>query len=96
MKVRYTLPARADLEEIYTYISEHNPLAAERVKLRIKSDVGKLADLPFIGQQSDFPGIRTRKVRRYRYRIFYTVRDGEVLILHIRHGARRDPWEEEV
>ena len=96
MKVRYTLPARADLDEIYTYISERNPVAAERVKLRIKTDAEKLAGLPFIGQQSDFPGVRTRKVRRYPYRIFYTVRDGEVLILHIRHGARLEPWEEEV
>jgi addiction module RelE/StbE family toxin len=96
MRVRYTLPAQADLEEIYTYVSGHNPAAAERVKLRIKTDVEKLGDLPFIGQQSDFQDIRTRKVRRYPYRIFYAVRDSEVLILHIRHGARQEPWEEEI
>ena len=32
MKVRYTVPAQADLDEIYLYISEHNPFAAERIK----------------------------------------------------------------
>jgi plasmid stabilization system protein ParE len=34
-------------------------------------------------------------VRPYPYLIFYVVEDSEVVILHVRHGARRRPWEEE-
>jgi toxin ParE1/3/4 len=95
MKVRYTVPAQDDLHEIYTYISENNPFAAERIKQQIKIDAELLGDLPFISRESDYPGVRIRKVRRYPYLIFYSVGDEEVRILHIRHGARRWPWEED-
>jgi toxin ParE1/3/4 len=93
MKVRYTVPAQADLEEIYTYISDNNPAAAERVKRQIKIDAELLGEFPFIARQADIPGLRVRKVRRYPYLIFYAVRDDEVQILHVRHGKRRWPWE---
>jgi len=53
-----------------------------------------LGDLSFISRQSDYPGIRVRKVRRYPYLIFYTVQDSEVRVLRVRHGARRWPWED--
>jgi len=95
MKVRYTVPAQADLDEIYRYISENNPFAAERIKRQIKIDAELLGDLPFISRESDYPGIRVRKVRRYPYLIFYSVHDHEVRILRVRHGARQWPWEEE-
>jgi toxin ParE1/3/4 len=95
MKVRYTVPAQADLEEIYDYISQHNSLAAERIKRQIKTDAELLGELPFIARESDIPGIRVRKVRHYPYLIFYSVRDDEVRILHVRHGARLRPWEQD-
>ena len=96
MKVRYTVPAQADLDDIYTYISSNNPFAAERIKRHIKIDADLLGDLPFISRESDFPGIRVRKVRHYPYLIFYSIEADEVHILHVRHGARRAPWEMDV
>jgi len=39
------------------------------------------------------PGVRRAYIRRFRYNIFYTVEGAEVVILHIRHAARRWPWE---
>ena len=35
MRVRYTVPAQADLDDIYRYVSENNPFAAERIKRQI-------------------------------------------------------------
>jgi plasmid stabilization system protein ParE len=32
-------------------------------------------------------------VPSYPYLIFYTVEADEVVILHVRHGARLKPWE---
>ena len=95
MKVRYTPPAQADLDEIYNYVAENNPFAAERIKRQIKIDIEILGELPFISRQSDYPGIRLRKVRRYPYLIFYSVKDDEVRILRVRHGARQWPWEDD-
>ena len=39
------------------------------------------------------PGVRRACIRLFRYNIFYTVEGAEVVILHIRHAARRWPWE---
>jgi toxin ParE1/3/4 len=95
MRVRYTVPAQSDLDEIYTYVSENNPFAAERIKRQIKIDAESLGDVPFIARESGYPGVRIRKVRRYPYLIFYSVEADEIVILHVRHGARRWPWEED-
>jgi len=95
MRVRYTVPAQADLDKIYTYISGNNPFAAERIKRQIRVDAELLGELPFIARETDVPGIRVRKVRRYPYLIFYAVVENEGRILHVRHGARRWPWEDE-
>jgi plasmid stabilization system protein ParE len=35
-------------------------------------------------------------VRSSPYLIFYTVKGDEIVILHVRHGARRYPWDEGV
>jgi len=83
MRVRYTVPA------------QNNPFAAERIKRQIRADAELLGELPFIARETDVPGIRVRKVRRYPYLIFYAVVENEVRILHVRHGARRWPWEDE-
>jgi toxin ParE1/3/4 len=95
MKVRYTVPAQVDLDDIYNFVSETNPFAAERIKRQIRVDAELLGELPYIARESDYPGIRIRKVRRYPYLIFYSVQGDEVRILHVRHGARRWPWEDE-
>ncbi len=95
MKVRYTVPAQADLDEIYNYVSAENPYAAERIKQQIRHDVDVLGELPFVARESGYPGVRIRKVRHYPYLIFYSVIGDEVRILHVRHGARRWPWQDE-
>ena len=47
MRVRYTVPAQSELDEIYTYVSENNPFAAERIERQIKIDAELLGDVPF-------------------------------------------------
>jgi plasmid stabilization system protein ParE len=38
--------------------------------------------------------VRMLPVRRYpQYLIFYAIAANEVVILNVRHGARRNPWE---
>jgi len=39
-------------------------------------------------------GVRRKYVRRFCYSIFYAVESGEIVVLHIRHAARRLPWED--
>lgn len=39
------------------------------------------------------PGIRRVPLVRYPYLIFYALSGGEVIVLRIVHGARKEPWE---
>jgi plasmid stabilization system protein ParE len=48
-----------------------------------------------LAEQTEKPGVRRVYIRRFRYSIFYTVEGNEIVILHIRHAARRWPWETE-
>jgi toxin ParE1/3/4 len=48
-----------------------------------------LGDFPESGQRSDKIDARIVFSPRYPYRIYYRIASGEVLILHIRHAARR-------
>jgi plasmid stabilization system protein ParE len=57
MKVRYTVPAQADLDDIYRYISETNSFAADRIKRQIKADADLLGDFPFISRESESPEV---------------------------------------
>jgi toxin ParE1/3/4 len=96
MRVRFTPRAFADLETIRSYISRHNPAAAGRVIALIKKLAFGLGDFPEAGQRSDELDARVVFSPRYPYRIYYRIGSGEVLILHIRHAARRPLEADEV
>lgn len=91
MKVRYRERALADLEEISAYISERSPIGAINVLAAIHAAIGDVALNPLASRQTSDSEVRVKIVRRYMYKIFYAIGDGEIEVLHVRHGARR-PW----
>ena len=58
MRLRYTLPALADLESILDYIRSHSPQGAARVHARIDAVINLLLTHPRVGLQTDDPTIR--------------------------------------
>lgn len=64
MKVRYSPLAAADLEAISTYLHERSPQGAVRVLEDIREATNLLAERPYIGQETDEPGIRVKISRR--------------------------------
>ena len=90
MKIRYTLPALADLSSILDYIAEHSPQSAKRVQARIQAIVNLLSTRPHIGLRTADPVIRRLNTSPYPYIIFYEATDTEIIIHAVRHGAR-DP-----
>ena len=89
MRIRYTPHAFSDLESIRSYISQHNPPAAGKVVALIEKIVTRLGDFPESGQRTDELDARVVFSTRYPYRIYYRVASDDILILHIRHAARR-------
>jgi addiction module RelE/StbE family toxin len=95
MKVRFSKLALAELETILTRISTNNPSAAARVETRIARIVERIGRFPESAQEvGERPGVRRVPLVRYPYVIFYRIVSGEVVIVRIVHGARRNPWED--
>jgi toxin ParE1/3/4 len=65
MKVRYTAEAQADLDAIFSYITEHNPAGARQVKVRLQERADRLGSFPHMGPETDQPGIRAVIDDRY-------------------------------
>jgi addiction module RelE/StbE family toxin len=89
MRVRYTETALAEVDQIFSYIAEHNRSAAVELRERIERTVEALAEIPEMAQVADEPGVRRMPISSYPYVIFYAVESDELVVLHIRHGARR-------
>jgi addiction module RelE/StbE family toxin len=64
MRVRYTRQAKADLEDIFTYVARDNPAAARRVITAIRRDVVLLTDNPGIGRRGRIDGTRELVISR--------------------------------
>jgi addiction module RelE/StbE family toxin len=90
MRLRYTLPALADLTSILDYIADHSPQGATRIHTRIGAVTDLLLRYPLTGAVTDDPTIRRITITPYPYLIFYEATDAEIIIHAVRHGAR-DP-----
>lgn len=96
LKVRLTRRAQSDIASIRDYIVRHDPQAAERVRLAIVGAIDLLSERPKTGPMSDEPGVRLKVLTPYPYWIYYRVTADSVVILHVRHTARRGPEPGEI
>jgi plasmid stabilization system protein ParE len=88
-------PALQDIEAAYLWIAERDSEAAHRWFNSIYETIGSLELFPErcpIAPESRFFDREIREAfhgrRQYKYRILITATEGEVHILHVRHGAR--------
>ena len=89
MKLRYTLRAAQELDQILSYIDERSPRGAQQVRARIKTIVDLIALHPHAGQLTNARGLRRVVVHPFPYLIFYAASDDEVVIHGVRHAVRR-------
>ena len=92
MKIRYTDPASDDLEESISYLREHAPAVVIDFADAVDKAISELLLNPYSAQETEKRGIRRKYIRRFRHSIFYMVEEDEIVILHIRHAARRSPF----
>jgi toxin ParE1/3/4 len=89
-RLRYTLPALADLDSVLDYIAARSPQGARRVQTRSQAVIDLLTQHPFIGTRTNDPAIRRMTTSPYPYLIFYEATDAELIVHAVRHAAR-DP-----
>ena len=88
VRLRYTLPALADLDAILDYIAAHSPPGAKRIQARIQALIDLLLLHPYIGTRTDNPVIRRLATPPYPYVVFYEATENEIIIHAVRHQAR--------
>ena len=79
--------AVADIDELIAYIAQDKPGAAADMYARLRAAARGLADFPEQGQiVGRFRQLATVRPYLIRYRI---LRNGSVLVVAVRHAARR-------
>lgn len=88
---RVSAAARMDLEEIWLYIAQDNPDAADRFIRAIISRFPKLAMTPELGRRREELSPRLRSFPLNNYVIFYRPTENGIEIARVLHGARDLP-----
>jgi toxin ParE1/3/4 len=96
VKLRYSPRAHTDIAHIYEYVAQHNVGAATSVVRHIRLTSRLVARHPGLGRETDIPGVRVFPTARYAYLVYHSVREGEVVVIHVRHGSRDAPIEGEL
>ena len=92
LRLLFDRQALTDLAAIRDYlIAEAGTVIAERVRTHLRNRMESLRHNPRIGVRASEPDIRVLPPARYPYRIYYTILPNAIVILHVRHSARRDP-----
>ncbi|MEH2475495.1 toxin ParE1/3/4 [Nitrobacteraceae bacterium AZCC 2161] len=89
MKLRYTIRAAAELDQILTSIDRESPQGARHVKQRLHAVIDLLLQYPQAGRLTNKDGLRRVVASPYPYLIFYRATDAEIVIHGVRHSARR-------
>ncbi len=96
MRVVFSRQALAELDDILGFITPNNPDGSARVHAQIRRAIERIGQYPEGAQQvAGREAVRRVPLVRYPYVIYYEAGAGEVTILRILHGARRQPWRGE-
>lgn len=83
--------ASADLEEIWLYIAQDDPDAADRFIRTIVSRFPTLASMPRMGRHREELAAELRSFPVDNFVIFYRPMDGGIEVVRVLHGARDLP-----
>jgi addiction module RelE/StbE family toxin len=88
MRIRWTVPATGDLEEIKNYIQQHYPHFAELTVRLIYERIRSLKASPNKGRPGHFAGTQELVLAPLPYIFVYLLREDAIEILHIHHGSQ--------
>jgi toxin ParE1/3/4 len=88
---RVTAAASADLQDIWLFITQDDPNAADRYIRTIISRFPTLASMPHMGREREELSARLRSFAVGNYVIFYRPAKDGIEVVRILHGARDFP-----
>lgn len=92
MRVIWSTQSLNDLDAIYEYIAKDSPIYAQRVIERMISRGEQLGTFPKSGRKTpEMNRSDIREILEGSYRIVYHIKEDEIEILTVLHGARLFP-----
>ena len=91
MRVRWTTDAADDLERICDYIAESRPESARRVAQSLVERIATLETFPHLGRPGRVQGTREIAFPPLPFVGIYEVRDEQIIVLRLLHGAQQWP-----
>lgn len=89
MRLVFSTDALRDLDEMLRFTAFHHPGSLEGLTTRLRAIENRIVQWPESADRlSRRPSIRVVPFLRYPFRLFYRVRNGEVVIMRIVHTAR--------
>ena len=93
MKLVFTAPALADLDDILAHTTERYPGSLPALRTRIDAVLEHIRAYPKSGRVLDnAPGVRVVPLLRFPFRIFYRESADRIEVVHIHHTARKSPF----
>ncbi len=94
MRIVWTGHYLIELASIGDYVGQRNPRAAARLINDIHSKTARLLSAnPFIGRVGEINGTRELVISGTPYVVAYRVKDTQIEVLFVQHGAREWPAE---
>jgi len=85
------MPVVNQLQNLFDYIADENPSAAERTVHRIHEAILRTARMPKTGRMGRVPGTREITVSGTPYLVAYRIVENMIHVLAILHGAQQWP-----
>jgi|SRR5215471_5129938 len=91
MQLIWAPQSTIDLLEIWTFIAQDDPNAADRIVSAVEAAADMLVKFPRMGRRGRSHGTRELPIVRTPYPVVYRVSGEEVQIARVIHGARDWP-----
>jgi plasmid stabilization system protein ParE len=92
MIIKFAPRAYRDIGAIADYVKQHSPRGAASVMGRIDRTIQLIAKYQGAGRRiQNRAGVRVLPIGKYPDLVYYKAFSDHVLILHVRHAARRSP-----
>lgn len=90
--VEFSVRARRDIDEIVGYIQSDSRIEATRWREQLNEKLLALRAMPDacgLAPENDYSRLEVRQLLCGQYRVLFAVRSSAVVVITIRHGARR-------
>jgi toxin ParE1/3/4 len=91
MRVHWTVPALAAMEDLQDYIAQDSPVAAGRVAARITEAINGLVSFPLRGRPGRVSGTFELVIPRTSYTAAYRLRGNFIEVIAVLHQAQQWP-----